>query len=62
MLRCLKIKLPVDCNSDVKTLPGTKHVILAKVILLHRLDNVNTLFALQDVDLVASEGDQYYEK
>ena len=62
MLRWLKIKLAINCDSNVKTLPRAEHVIRAKVILLHRLDDVDVLFALQDVDLVAGEGDQDYEE
>ena len=53
---CIRIKRIINCNCQVQALFKTKDMTVVKVVLLHRLNYVNTLFTLQYVNFVASVG------
>ena len=59
---CCNIKWLKDSNCNVKSLLIAKNITVIKVVLLHRLDNVNALFPLKNVYFIARIGKHDKEK
>ena len=61
-LMCSGIVRIIDCDCEIQALFKTKHMTVVKVVLLHRLNYINTLFTLQNVNFVASVDKHGYEE
>ena len=62
MLVSARVVRAIDCNCDIKALFTAENVVFIEMILFHCLNDIDTLFCLEDVDFVACKAGNENQK